>query len=118
LYLNGSPIGGGKVVTGVWNFGYDPLQVGNPANILDNAPRSYTTNDKFNYAGGAASPTVAQKFNSLGDADIVTKEVVQQWVDYLFDTLVLDNGVYASSSSPFCTNYSIGSGNSDTICPL
>jgi hypothetical protein len=118
LYLNGSPISGGKVVTGVWNFGYDPLQVGNPANILDNAPRSYTTNDKFNYAGGAASPTVAQKFNSLGDADIVTKEVVQQWVDYLFDTLVLDNGVYASSSSPFCTNYSIGSGNSDTICPL
>jgi hypothetical protein len=117
--FSGLPISGSKVVTGLWNFGYDQNPaLSNPTNVLANAPRSYTTNDKFNYAGGAASPSVAQKFNSLEDADIVTKEVVQQWVDYLFDTLVLDNGVYASSSSPFCTNYSIGSGNSDTICPL
>ena len=117
LLISGAPVSGNKVVTGMWNFGYDPLQVGNPANIRENAPKSYTTNDKYNYAGGAPTPTVPQKFNALDNADIVTKEVLEAWVTYLFDTLEIDNGVYYSASNPACQNYSVGTGNSDTICP-
>ena len=116
LLLSGAPISGNKVVTGMWNFGYDPLQVGNPVNVRENAPRSYTTNDKYNFAGGAATPTVPQKFNVLDNADLVTKEVMETWVDYLFETLELDNGVYYSSTDPTCQNYSLGLGNSDVIC--
>ena len=118
LFISGAPISGDKVITGMWNFGYDPLQVGNPANVIANSPKSYTTNDKFNNAGGFPSPTVAQKFNSLAGADIVTKEVLQQWVEYLIETLEIDNGVYDSASDPSCTNYSVGTGNSDIVCPL
>ena len=81
LLISGAPISGNKTITGMWNFGYDPLQVGNPANVIANSPKSYTTNDKYNYAGGLPTPTVAQKFNSLADADIVTKEILEQWVD-------------------------------------
>ena len=117
LLLSGAPISGNKVVTGMWNFGYDPLQVGNPANIRENAPKSYTTNDKYNYAGGFPTPTVPQKFASLDNADLITKEVLEGWVAYLFETLEVDNGVYYSASNPACQNYSVGSGNSDTICP-
>ena len=117
LYVSGSPISGNKVVAGMWNFGYDPLQVGNPANIRENAPKSYTTNDKYNYAGGFPSPTVPQKFNALAPADLVTKEVLEQWVEYLFETLEVDNGVYDSSANPACNNYS-AVGGSDVICPL
>lgn len=116
LLLNGTPISGNKVVTGVWNFGYDPLQVGNPVNVRNNAPKSYTTNDKYNYAGGAPTPTEAQKFLGLENADLITKEVLETWVTYLFDTLQIDNGVYYSAADPTCQNYSTGSGNSDIIC--
>lgn len=116
LYQGGTPISGTKVVTGIWNFGFDPLQVGNPANILANAPQNYTTNDKYNYAGGFPSPTVTQKFNSLGAADIITKEILQTWVEDLFENLEIDNGVY-ESSSPACNNYT-AAGGSDVICPL
>jgi hypothetical protein len=118
LYVSGAGVSGTKVVEGVWNFGYDPLVIGNPQNVKQNAPKSYTTNDKYNYAGGATTPTVPQKFTSLDSADIVTKEVLETWVNYLFDTLEIDNGVYASASNPACQNYSVGVGNSDTICPL
>ncbi len=116
LYLTGTPISGDKVVTAVWNFGYDPLQVGNPVNYRENAPRSYTTNDKYNFAGGAGTPTVAQKFGALDNADLITKEVLETWVDYLLETLELDNGVYYSSTDPTCQNYSVGPGNSNVIC--
>lgn len=118
LYVSGLSITGLKVVTGVWNFGYDPLQVGNPVNTIANSPKSYTTNDKYDYGAGFPTPTVAQKFNSLADADIVTKKVLQQWVESLFESLVIDNGVYASATDPTCQNYSVGAGNSDLICPL
>ena len=117
LLISGSPVSGAKVVTGVWNFGYDPLQVGNPANILANAPRSYTTNDKYNFANGLATPTPDQKLASLNEADLVTKEVLQDWVNYVFEILELDNGIYYSDTDPTCMNYSVGAGNSDTICP-
>ena len=117
-FIAGLPISGYKVVTGLWNFGYnqDPA-LANPANVVANAPKSYTTNDKYDYAGGFPSPTVPQKFNALDSADLVTKEVLQSWVEYLFETLEIDNGVYASSLGP-CQNYSVGGGNSDVICPL
>lgn len=118
LLISGSPISGSKVVTGLWNFGYDPLIVGNPANVIANAPQSYTTNDKYNYAGGFPTPTVPQKFNALEAADIVTKEVVEQWIEYLFETLEIDNGVYESATNVACKNYSVGPGNSDVVCPL
>ena len=116
LLLSGTAVSGDKVVTSMWNFGYDPLQTGNPHNIRENAPKSYTTNDKFNYAGGAVAPSVPQKFNAVENADLITKEVMETWVDYLFETLELDNGVYYSSVDPACQNYSVGTGNSDVIC--
>ena len=118
LLINGSPISGDKTVIGMWNFGYDPLQVGNPANVIANSPKSFTTNDKYNYAAGFPTPTVSQKFNSLADADIITKEILEQWVESLFENVVIDNGVYASATDPTCQNYSVGTGNSDIVCPL
>jgi hypothetical protein len=118
LLISGAPISGNKTITGMWNFGYDPLQVGNPVNVIANSPKSYTTNDKYDYGAGFPTPTVAQKFNSLADADIVTKKVLQQWVENLFESLVIDNGVYASATDPTCQNYSVGTGNSDVVCPL
>ena len=116
LYTSGSPISGGKVVTGVWNFGYDPLQVGNPTNVIQYAPKSYTTNDKFDYANGVLTPNPAQKFAALDSADLVTKDVVQSWVEFLLETFVVDNGVYYSATDPTCMNYSVGSGNSAVVC--
>jgi hypothetical protein len=111
--ISGSPISGGKVVTGLWNFGYDPLVVGNPANAIANAPRSYTTNDKYANANGNP-PTIPNKFAALNDADLVTKLVVADQVDGLLENLEIDNGVYFSSAGS-CENYV---GGSDVICPL
>ena len=116
--ISGIPISGGKVVTGLWSFGYDPLVVGNPVNVRANAPKSFTTNDKYNYAGGVPAPNPAQRFAGLDSSDLVTKRVLQDWVEYLFETLELDNGIYESAANPACMNYSLGLGNSDTICPL
>jgi len=116
LLISGAPINGDKVVSGMWNFGYDPLVVGNPTNVRANAPRSYTTNDKFNYASGVPTPTPAQKFAALVDADLVTKEVLETWVQSLLEDLEIDNGVYENAAGN-CSNYSVGGGNSDTICP-
>lgn len=112
LYQSGSPITGSKVVSGVWNFGYDPLQVGNPANIVENAPKSYTTNDKYEYANGTPGPTIPQKFGALDPEDLITKEVLEEWVTYLLSDV--DNGIYESASDPACQNYADGS---NVICP-
>ena len=111
LLISGTPIGGNKVITGLWNFGFD-AQPGNPVNTPANAPRSYTTNDKYNLTPGTAD----QKFQALNSADLVTKEVVKQWVEFLLETLEIDNGIYYSSSNPACNNYS-AAGGSDVICP-
>ena len=118
LYISGYTITGTKVVSGVWNFGFDSTVPGNPANSIANAPRSYTTNDKYNNAGGSPTPTVPQKFAALGNPDIVTKLVLEELIEYILDNLEIDNGVYDSATDPTCFNYSVGSGNSDTICPL
>ena len=118
LYVSGFSINGFKVVSGGWNFGYDSAVVGNPTNVIANAPKSYTTNDKFNNAGGTPAPTVPQKFAALDDPDLVTKLVLEQVTEYILDTLEIDNGVYDSATDPTCFNYSVGAGNSDLICPL
>jgi hypothetical protein len=117
-FLSGLPVNGSKVVTGLWNFGYDQNPVlANPANVLANAPRSYTTNDKYNYANAIPTPTIPQKFAALVDADLVTKLVLLEQIENLLESLEIDNGVYASSLGP-CENYSVGGGNSDVVCPL
>lgn len=113
LLVNGFPISGDKVVTGAWNFGYDQVgaNANNPDNVLANAPKSYTTNDKYN-AGG---PTVASRFANLDGEDIVTKLVIQEQ----FDDFEIDNGYYyveIGGVPTGCTNYSIG-GTSTNICP-
>jgi len=113
IYVSGSAISGNKVVSGVWNFGFS-TSPGNPVNIPANAPKSYTSNDKFNLTIGTAD----QKFQALNSADLVTKDIVKQWVEYLFESLELDNGVYYSAGDPTCMNYSLGGGNSDIVCPL
>lgn len=117
LYLGGTPISGSKVVTGAWNFGYDPAvnTTPNSLNSPDNAPKSYTTNVKYNYAGGIVSPSIPQKYGALQDEDLVTKLVLTDQLNYLLADGI-DNGVYYSETNPACTNYSI-SGTSTTICP-
>ena len=113
IYDSGSPISGNKVVSGAWNFGF-VASATNPGNTPANAPRSYTSNDKFNLTSG----TPDQKFQALNTADLVTKEIMKQWVEFLFEDLELDNGVYDSATDPTCKNYSLGSGNSNIVCPL
>lgn len=118
VYLSGLPISGSKVVTGLWNFGYDQTVTGNPVNVIANAPLSYTTNSKYEYANGIPSPTSAQKLSALANADIITKEILVDQLTELLNTLTIDNGVYESAGSPSCHNYSVGGGNSDYVCPL
>jgi hypothetical protein len=117
LYSSGTPISGTKVVTGVFNFGYDPTIAGNPANTISNAPRSYTTNGKYENAAGTPTPSISQKFAVLDNSDLVTKLVLLEQIENLLETLEIDNGVYENASGT-CSNYSVGAGNSDTICPL
>ena len=83
--------------------------------MLANSPKSYTTNDKYNFANGVPTPTPAQKLAALSDADLVTKEVLESQLSYGFDYYEIDNGVYYSGTSPACENYN---GGSDTVCPL
>lgn len=120
LLISGAPISGDKVVAGMWSFGYDPLQSGNPTNIVANSPKSYTTNLKYENAGQPTppvpAPDVPTKFAALDNADIVTKEILETWVQYLFENLRFDNGVYASTTNTSCDNYDIG-GTSDVVCP-
>jgi hypothetical protein len=113
--LSGSAVSGSRVISGLWNFGYDPLVVGNPANVIANAPKSYTTNDKYNNAGGVVSPTVAQKYAALADPDLLTKLILTEKLEDLLENLEVDNGVYYSSTNPACENYA---GGSDVICPI
>jgi hypothetical protein len=115
-YISGVAISGNKVVSGAWNFGYDPAITGNPVNNRNNAPRSYVSNQKYNFAGGISSPTPAQKIQSLNAADLITKEMLVEQLEYLKDVLVIDNGVYYSSAQPSCNNYTAPGGSSQ-VCP-
>jgi hypothetical protein len=112
--LSGIPISGSKIVTGLWNFGYDPNPLlSNPANIIANAPKSYTTNDKYNNANGVVSPTIPQKYAALDEADLVTKKVLFDQTDYLLETIEIDNGYYEVTAGN-CDNYASGN---PVICP-
>jgi hypothetical protein len=115
LYVSGSPISGSKVSVGPWQFGYDPSVAGNPVNTRAYAPKSYTTNSKYEFANGTPTPTIPQKFAALDNADLVTKEVVADQITELLDTLEIDNGVYYSATNPACYNYT-APGGSDVIC--
>jgi hypothetical protein len=116
-FLAGLPVSGSKVITGLWNFGYDQNPIlGNPANVIANAPKSFTTNDKYNNANGIPSPTIPQKFAALVDADLVTKLTLLDQIENLLESLEVDNGIYYSATNPACQNYSVGGGNSDVIC--
>ena len=115
VYQTGLPISGSKVVTGPWSYGYDPLLLGNPANVLANAPKSFTTNGKFDNAGGIPTPTVPQKWGALDPEDLITKKILEEWADYIVAELVVDNGYYATTGGT-CNNYD-GTGNPD-VCPV
>lgn len=95
LFISGAPISGSKVVTGKWWFGFPAVpnetENENPENVPQNAPRSYTTNAKYEYANGITGPTSAiQKLGFLDDADLITKQIL---VDRLSE-FVIDNGTY------------------------
>jgi hypothetical protein len=94
-FISGTPITGNKVTLGKWWFGFPTLldennNNVNPENVKENAPRSYTTNAKYNYANGTPTPSVAQKFGSLDDADLITKLVLSDSLG----SLIVDNGEY------------------------
>jgi hypothetical protein len=115
VYQSGLPISGSKVVTGPWSYGYDPIPLGNPVNVIANAPKSFTTNDKYDNANGINPSTVPQRWAALDPEDLITKKAVGEWIEYNFDELEIDNGVYDSGTSPSCNNYQ---GGSNTVCPL
>ena len=115
VYQSGIPISGAKVVTGPWGFGYDPTLVGNPANVIANAPKSFTTNSKYDFAGGASPSTVPLRWAALAPEDLITKKIVGEWVDYNLEELEINNGVYYSGTAPLCNNYD---GGNTTPCPL
>jgi hypothetical protein len=117
--ISGIAISGSKVVTGVWNFGYDSDPgLSNPANVKENAPKSFTTNDKYNNPPGYPTPTIPQKFAGLDNEDLITKLVLKDQIDNLLENLVIDNGVYYSEEDNACQNYSVGPGNTEAVCPL
>jgi hypothetical protein len=114
--VSGAPISGSKVVSGYWSFGYNSAISGNPPNIKENSPVSYTTNDKYNYANGAVNPTIQQKINALSNPDLITKEILVDAIQNALGLLVVDNGYYYVAAGT-CNNYSTpGPGNTDTIC--
>jgi hypothetical protein len=120
-FSSGLDVSGTKVVTGIWNFGYDPNPVlSNPRNAVENAPRSYITNDKYTQANGLPNPTISQKFDSLDVSDIVTKLILSELLQNTLSLLVVDNGYYYVNGGN-CNNYSTPdvppvSGNTDIIC--
>lgn len=114
VYQSGFPISGSKVVTGLWGFGYDPTLPGNPVNILAAAPKSFTTNSKYNNANGINPSTVPQRWGALDPEDLITKLAADQWIEYSLETLEIDNGFYAVTGGG-CENYE---GGNPVICPI
>ena len=95
---NTPTVSGNKTITGAFNFGFNPVsgQDNNPTI----APQSYQTNTKFNFAGGAINPSFDQKFSSLLNSDLITKEILVGRLASLY----IDNGFYARADST-CNNY-------------
>jgi hypothetical protein len=121
IFRSGISISGTKVVTGIWNFGYDPNpNLKNPPNQIQFAPRSYITNEKYARGAGIPNPTISQKFQALDPADLVTKDILQEIVSNAVVQLAVDNGYYYVASGN-CNNYSTPdvppeTGNTDVIC--
>ena len=113
VYQSGLPISGSKVVTGPWIFGYNPLLIGNPPNTIANAPKSFTTNDKYDNANGISPSTPEQRWAALDAEDLITKKAVAEWVESLFENLEIDNGYYEVTAGN-CNNYE---GGNPVICP-
>lgn len=90
IFLTGEPITGDKVVTGSWDFGFNPATNPTVSQNYDNAPKSFLTNLKYENANGEFFPTIAQKYSALSEADFVTKKVL---VDQ-FEDFIVDNGEY------------------------
>jgi hypothetical protein len=121
LLVSGSPISGDKVFTGFVSFGYDPYVIGNPRNTLANAPVSYTTNDKYNFANGVLNPSISQKFSALQPADLVTKQIYQEGIENALEFLTIDNGYFYYAADPAqpniqtCNNYTLQSSPADPL---
>jgi hypothetical protein len=117
----GSPVSGDKVFTGFVSFGYDPFFVTNPRNNRANAPVSYTTNDKYNFANGVQNPSISQKFSALQPADLVTKQIYQEGIENALEFLTIDNGYYYFAADPTepniqtCNNYSLQTSPADPL---
>ena len=77
-----TPITGDKSFLGRVEFGCDAQNSGL-------APLSYNTNTKFN--GGGTSQTFSVKYANLVDADLITKEVLNQ---QLANFPVIDQGTF------------------------
>jgi hypothetical protein len=90
ILITGQPISGSKVVTGAWNFGFDPSENPQQPQNLENAPRAYLTNIKYEDANGVSPASIPQKYSSLGDYDIITKKIMTDQ----FDAMVVDDGEY------------------------
>lgn len=97
IFISGQPVSGDKVVTGRWSFGFSEEDNPDVFQNLENAPRSFLTNKKFDNANGIETPSVAQKFAALGPSDILTKKVLVDIINAgISDPLVIDNGVYTN----------------------
>lgn len=92
VYISGSPVSGDKVVTGKWLFGYDPNVNPTIDQDLSNAPLSYLTNLKYEYANGIVSPSISQKFGALVNSDLITKQILSEQISGI--SLNVDNGTY------------------------
>lgn len=90
VYLTGQSISGNKVVSGAWHFGFNPNLNPTVDQIAENAPLSYLTNIKYLQAGGIDPSTIAQKYGSLSDYDLITKKILSDQIE----NLVIDNGTY------------------------
>lgn len=90
IFLTGQPISGDKVVTGHWNFGFNPDENATLSQNYNNAPGSFLTNLKYNNAAGISPASIPQKYAALSDEDLVTKKVLSDQ----FLAMGIDNGEY------------------------
>jgi hypothetical protein len=92
--VTGRAISGDKVVTGQWNFGYNPQVNPDEDQNFNQAPKSYLTNLKYEDANGIATPSYPQKLAALEDPDILTKLVFRECLE----NFTLDDGFYGSQT--------------------
>lgn len=76
IFLSGQPVSGNKVVSGSWKFGFDPLVNATEVQNPGNAPLSFLSNLKYDYANGMDPATIDDKFTALNNADLITKQIL------------------------------------------